>query len=86
MPNQLQFVTNSVLGCNCLPLCLWVGAEPGGDKLESKTEREPSIKKAYHLMMKKPLLTSPASTWREVSSLYCFNNYSIDHNVGVDEM
>lgn len=60
------FITNSVFGFNRLPLCLWVGAELGGDKQESRMERGLSIMKAYHLMMRKPLLTSPASTWREV--------------------
>lgn len=45
-----------------------MGAELGGDKLESRMEIGLSIKKVYHLMMKKPLLTSPASTWRKVNN------------------
>lgn len=66
VPSWFQFITNAVLGSNFLPLCLWLAAELGGDKLESRMERGLSIKKAYHLMMRKPLLTSPASIWREV--------------------
>lgn len=57
VPSWLYLIQHSVLGFHCLPLWLCVGAEHGGDKLESRTERGLSIKKAYHLMMRKPLLT-----------------------------
>lgn len=72
-------ITNSLSVLIVCLLWLWVGVEPAGDKLENRTERGLSITKAYHPTTRKHLLTSPASTWREVN---CCWNHSTDRKWG----